>query len=103
MAFVSRSRLKWSPLCILLALLHRYTKTGRTYRRVLVNHYCNAWSLLPWSIEEGESPPAPRRNIVPVAGIDPYAWKGYQTPAKSVGLRHCKAIDEVRAAREEHA
>ena len=86
-------------------LLHRsYKNRGDTYRRVLVNHYCNAWSLLPWSIEEGESPArADRRNIVPVAGIDPYAWKGYQTPAKSVGLRHCKAIDEVHAAREEHA
>ena len=86
-------------------LLHRsYKNRGHTYRRVLVNHYCNAWSLLPWSIEEGESPArADRRNIVPVAGTDPYAWKGYQTPAKSVGLRHCKAIDEVRAAREEHA
>ena len=57
---------------------------------------------MPWSIEEGESPArADRRNIVPVAGIDPYAWKGYQAPAKSVGLRHCKAIDEARAAREE--
>ena len=68
-------------------LLHRsYKNRGDTYRRVLVNHYCNAWSLLPWSIEEGESPArADRRNIVPVAGIDPYAWKGYQTPAKSVG------------------
>ena len=83
-------------------LLHRsYKNRGDTYRRVLVNHYCNAWSLLPWRIEEGESPArADRRTIVPVAGIDPYAWKGYQTPAKSVGLRHCKAIDEVRAARD---
>ena len=84
-------------------LLHRsYKNRGDTYRRVLVNHYCNAWSLLPWRVEEGESPArADRRAIVPVAGIDPYAWKGYQTPAKSVGLRHCKAIDEARAAREE--
>ena len=83
-------------------LLHRsYKNRGDTYRRVLVNHYCNAWSLLPWSIEEGESPAkADRRNIVPVAGIDPYAWKGYKTPAKSVGLRHCKAIDEVNASRD---
>ncbi len=82
-------------------LLHRsYKNRGGTYRRVLVNHYCNAYSLLPWSIEEGETPArADRRTIVPVAGIDPYAWKGYQTPARSVSLRHCKAIDEVRAAR----
>ena len=82
-------------------LLHRsYKNRGGTYRRVLVNHYCNAYSLLPWSIEEGETPArADRRTIVPVAGIDPYAWKGYQTPVRSVSLRHCKAIDEVRAAR----
>ena len=84
-------------------LLHRsYKNRGDTYRRVLVNHYCNAWSLLPWSIEEGERPAnADRRNVLPVAGTDPYAWKGYQTSAKSVGLRHCKAIDEVRASRGE--
>ena len=83
-------------------LLHRsYKNRGGAYRRVLVNHYCNAWSLLPWSIEEGETPArADRRTIVPVAGIDPYAWKGYQTPARSVGLRRCKAVDEVRAARQ---
>ncbi len=86
-------------------LLHRsYKNRGDTYRRVLVNHYCNAWSLLPWSIEEGEAPArADRRTIVPVAGIDPYAWKGYQTPARSVSLRHCKAIDEVRAVRQVQA
>ena len=84
-------------------LLHRsYKNRGDTYRRVLVNHYCNAWSLLPWSIEEGERPAnADRRNVLPVAGTDPYAWKGYQTSTKSVGLRHCKAIDEVRASRGE--
>ena len=84
-------------------LLHRsYKNRGDAYRRVLVNHYCNAWSLLPWSIEEDERPAtADRRNVVPVAGADPYAWKGYKTPPKSVGLRHCKAIDAVRAARGE--
>ncbi len=83
-------------------LLHRsYKNRGDTYRRVLVNHYCNAWSLLPWSLEEGERPAnADRRNVLPVAGTDPYAWKGYQKPEKSVGLRHCKAIDEMREARE---
>ena len=68
---------------------------------MLVNHYCNAWSLLPWSIEEGERPAtADRRNVLPVAGVDPYAWKGYQTPKKAVGLRQCKAIEEVKSTRD---
>jgi ectoine hydroxylase-related dioxygenase (phytanoyl-CoA dioxygenase family) len=61
-------------------LLHRSlpntAKAG--YRRALVNHYMSASSLLPWS------PPKPGeyiatldfRDIVMVAGRDPYAWKG---------------------------
>ena len=79
-------------------LLHRSRKNrGQTYRRVLVNHYCNAWSLLPWSIKEGESPAnADRRSIVPVSGIDPYAWKGYETTSKNIHFRHCKAVDDLK-------
>jgi phytanoyl-CoA hydroxylase len=61
-------------------LLHRslpnVAKTG--YRRALANHYMSAESLLPWL------PPAKGqsmgthdcRDIVLVAGRDPYAWKG---------------------------
>jgi hypothetical protein len=77
-------------------LLHRSRKNrSNIYRRVLVNHYMNAWSLLPWSLQEGEYPAiADRRNIVPVAGVDPYAWKGYDTPPNNVWLRTCKAITE---------
>ena len=78
-------------------LLHRSRKNrGSVYRRVLVNHYCNAWSLLPWQIREGESPAsADRRNVVPVAGTDPYAWKGYDNPPQNVWLRACKALEET--------
>ena len=78
-------------------LLHRSRKNrSDVYRRVLVNHYCNAWSLLPWSIEEGERVAnADRRNILPVSGVDPYAWKGYQSPPQSVHLRQCKAIRDM--------
>jgi hypothetical protein len=78
--------------------LHRSRKnTSDVYRRVLVNHYCNAWSLLPWSLEEGERVAnADRRNILPVAGIDPYAWKGYQKPPKTVSMRQCKAIRDMQ-------
>lgn len=78
-------------------LLHRSRKNrGNTFRRVLVNHYCNSWSLLPWSIREGERPAsADRRCIIPVSGVDPYSWKGYDEPGKNVGLRTCKAITEL--------
>lgn len=77
-------------------LLHRSRKNrSNIYRRVLVNHYMNAWSLLPWQIREGEYPAmADRRNIIPVAGIDPYAWKGFENPPDNVWLRACKAISE---------
>ena len=52
-------------------LLHRSRKNrGQTYRRVLVNHYCNA-------------------------GIDPYAWKGYEETSKNIYFRHCKAVDDL--------
>lgn len=74
-------------------LLHR-SKRNRSqgYRRVLVNHYMNAYSLLPWTIEEGERvATADRRAVVMVAGTDPYAWKGYETPPARVHLRRCKA------------
>lgn len=80
-------------------LLHRSHKNrSSVYRRVLVNHYMNAWSLLPWSLQPGETvATADKRNVIPVAGIDPYAWKGYDTPAKNVWLRSCKAIEDKRA------
>ena len=79
-------------------LLHRSRKNrGQTYRRVLVNHYCNAWSLLPWSVKDGESPAtADRRSVIPVSGIDPYAWKGYEPTSKNIHFRHCKAVDDLK-------
>lgn len=81
-------------------LLHRSRKNrSEVYRRVLVNHYMNAWSLLPWSLKEGESvATADRRNVIPVAGHDPYAWKGYESPPQNVWLRSCKATEETKAA-----
>lgn len=67
-------------------LLHRSRKNrNQIFRRVLVSHYCNAWSLLPWQVKQGESvPSADRGNIVPVAGVDPSPWKGLETPPKDV-------------------
>lgn len=83
-------------------LLHRSHKNrGKGYRRVLVNHYMNAWSLLPWSLKEGEHVAmADRRKVIPVAGIDPYDWKGYEPVEQDVWLRTCKANTPER---DEHA
>jgi phytanoyl-CoA hydroxylase len=54
------------------------------YRRVLVNHYMSASSLLPWrNPEEGEYMAiADYRDIVMVAGKDPYFWKTTKDIAK---------------------
>jgi phytanoyl-CoA hydroxylase len=79
-------------------LLHRSRKNrSSVYRRVLVSHYCNAWSLLPWSLRDGEHVAnADRRCIIPVAGTDPYAHKGYESPSGNVWLRTCKATEEIK-------
>ena len=84
-------------------LLHRsHRNRSEVYRRVLVNHYMNAWSLLPWSLKEGESvATADRRSVIPVAGTDPYAWKDYDNPPQNVWLRSCKATEERKAAEAE--
>lgn len=62
------------------SLLHRSLPNSRPggYRRALVNHYMSAQSLLPWRPpREGEHMAvADDRDIVLVAGRDPYAWKG---------------------------
>jgi hypothetical protein len=61
----------------------------------------NAWSLLPWSVQEGERPAnADRRGVTLVAGSDPYAWKGYDDLPQSVWLRSCKAVEDRQAAAE---
>ncbi|MCS7061920.1 MAG: phytanoyl-CoA dioxygenase family protein [Anaerolineae bacterium] len=84
-------------------LLHRSRKNrSQGYRRVLVNHYMNAWSLLPWSLKEGERPAnADVRKVVPVAGIDPYRWKGYEPVDRDVWLRTCKANEDGRTFDED--
>ena len=83
-------------------LLHRSHKNRSAgYRRVLVNHYMNAWSLLPWSLKDGEHVAmADRRKIIPVAGVDPYSWKGFEPTDQDVWLRTCKANTPER---DEHA
>lgn len=76
--------------------------TQNGYRRALVNHYMSASSLLPWSPSQGESiATADFRDIVMVAGEDPYAWKGIidvNTPMiRPSGEGGCKFHDEEEA------
>ncbi len=72
-------------------LLHRSLR-NRTdgFRRALVNHYLNAWSLLPWSQAPGIAgytiPSLDNRAVVAI-GDDPYAWKGYTAPPEQCFLR----------------
>jgi phytanoyl-CoA hydroxylase len=57
-------------------LLHRsLPNTGRHgLRRALVNHYMSAESLLPWFLPPGSTMGrADHRDVVLVAGTDPYA------------------------------
>jgi hypothetical protein len=62
-------------------LLHKSLRNqGRTgFRRALVNHYMSAESLLPWWRPGGPNPPTQDlRDVVLVAGTDPYAARGYE-------------------------
>lgn len=75
-------------------LLHRSRKNrSDKYRRVLVNHYMNANSLLPWHPPgEGERmATADYRGVIMVAGEDAYAWKGYR---EETGV-HVRTFDPV--------
>ena len=70
-------------------LLHKSLK-NRTggYRRVLVNHYMNSWSLLPWGPQEGRSiAQTDCRRVFQVAGTDPYARLGTEQAPGEVYLR----------------
>jgi len=62
-------------------LLHRSLRNSgaRGYRRALVNHYMSGESLLPWQLAEGaRAAVGDYRDIVVVAGSDPYAYKGLE-------------------------
>ncbi|HYN87175.1 MAG TPA: phytanoyl-CoA dioxygenase family protein [Ardenticatenaceae bacterium] len=92
-------------------LLHRslpnYAASG--FRRALVNHYMSAESLLPWfGFEPGTSiATADYRDIVLVAGRDPYAWKGIEeragAPVRPSGEGGCGNTERnAEAAEDEH-
>jgi phytanoyl-CoA hydroxylase len=67
-------------------LLHRSfpNRAQSGYRRVLVNHYMRAESLLPWRQprEHEHMAITDYRDIVMVAGQDPYAYKGTEDIAR---------------------
>lgn len=77
-------------------LLHQSlrNRTSDSYRRVLVSHYLSSESLLPW-VKTAEEEPVARadvRRVFPVAGVDRYAWKGYEkSPAEETRLYIRKA------------
>jgi hypothetical protein len=80
-------------------------RTKNQYRRVLVNHYMNAYSLLPWGPQQGVSmAQTDVRGVILVAGTDPYAWKGYDKPAAGEGvwLRTCKANQATTDPKADH-
>ena len=62
-------------------LLHssRRNRSDTRFRRALVNHYMSAESYLPWD-QDGKFPlKEDMRDIVLVAGVDPYAHKGTES------------------------
>ena len=76
-------------------LLHKSLRNcSQVYRRALVSHYMNAWSLLPWFNTDVPDKgmtgigTADKRTVIQVAGTDPYAWKGYAPNGDDVYLRN---------------
>ncbi len=51
-------------------------KTGDNFRTALVNHYMSAESMLPWDQDGKLALTEDLRDIVLVAGNDPYVYKG---------------------------
>jgi ectoine hydroxylase-related dioxygenase (phytanoyl-CoA dioxygenase family) len=91
-------------------LLHRSLPNHATtgFRRSLVNHYMSASSLLPWyGFEPGSSiATADYRDIVMVAGRDPYGWKGIEQIASAhvrpSGEGGCGNTDNNAAEDDDH-
>lgn len=60
-------------------VLHRSlpNRARAGFRRALVTHYMSARSLLPWTMGAPRARPDVR-DIVMIAGEDPYAWRGLE-------------------------
>lgn len=75
-------------------LLHKSekNKTKDNFRRAIVYHCMNAYSLLPWKTSTMNLEGVPmglvdNRRVFHVIGEDPYAWKGYNINPKDLYLR----------------
>jgi ectoine hydroxylase-related dioxygenase (phytanoyl-CoA dioxygenase family) len=85
-------------------LLHRSLRNRAAggYRRSLVHHYMSAESLLPWRRPPEDVFVAQHdyRDVVLVAGKDPYGYKGYESFAKThvraENLGGCRPEDAVK-------
>ena len=67
--------------------LHRSLPNYRTtgFRLALAYHYMSAESFLPWYQKpEVSNAKSNYRDIILVAGVDPYAWKGLEDTAKPI-------------------
>ncbi len=77
-------------------LLHRSlpNRAPEGFRRSLVNHYMSAESTLPWLKNDGYEgnwlAQQDFRDIILVAGEDPYAWKGVEDRSRA----HCRKSGE---------
>ncbi len=71
-------------------LLHRSKRNASVNRprRALVNHYCSAWSNLPWMTREGlDIGVQDYRAILPIVGDDPYPERPIEPGPGEVFLR----------------
>jgi phytanoyl-CoA hydroxylase len=77
-------------------VLHRsLPNTARHgFRRALVTHYMSARSMLPWAFGFPPKPWQDFRDIVMVAGEDPYAWRGLE----DISFPFVRPEDRERAA-----
>jgi phytanoyl-CoA hydroxylase len=64
-------------------VLHRSlpNRAKAGFRRALVTHYMSAESMLPWTLGGARARPDVR-DIVMIAGEDPYAWRGIEELVK---------------------
>ena len=52
-------------------------RSSDCFRMALVNHYMSAESMLPWDQDGKLEPTDDLRDVLMVAGVDPYAYKGF--------------------------
>lgn len=80
-------------------LLHRSqrNRSDRT-RMALVNHYMNAWSPLPWMVDQGIDVGTHNvRTVVQTSGDDPYSWDPIVEPPASTFVRPVTGDFEIDA------